>query len=172
MIKHSYERTVTDNDYSKIPEIYNSIWSYFYSNKINEPSVPLTFDNLDKKFKVIANDNYLVFDIEPEYKLSNWIYLVFPTLFLFAFLLPLLNSDEETPIYVWVLIVISSIIILGIFLYEYKRPKKEYIFDRMNGVITFPDFAWKKITQCLLKKLCGLHILKETLKEEVPTSQN
>ncbi|WP_025743130.1 hypothetical protein [Aquimarina pacifica] len=142
-MKHNYKRTITDTDYTKIPEKYNSTFNYIYSDGIRKFTLPLTFNNVDKKNVIIANDNYLIFNIEREYKLLAWFYPIFPGLLLLAFLLPLFNVEEETPFYAWVWIFTFSTIIIGILVYQYKRPKKEYIFDRLNGVITFPDYAWK-----------------------------
>lgn len=155
MIKHNYQRTITHTDYSKIPEVYNSIYSYFYSDRINEFSVPLTFDNLDKKNVIIANDNCLVFNIESEYKSMGWFYPVIPSIFLLTSIITYIN-EKNIPFFVWFVVITCSIINIGILVCEHKRPIKEYIFDRINGTITFPDLYWKENNTMPFEKVMWL----------------
>jgi len=117
------------NDYSEI------------SSYINNSNVNLDL-NYIKLSKIELSEDYMVIPVYDQF--ADFFSVGFAFLFLMALLIPSLGikDNDSIPLIVFIIIFILMAFIIFNVVYFFTRPKKELIFDRKNGLITFPDYRW------------------------------
>lgn len=141
-----FEREITDIDYSKIPERIKPKFNNIKGLRIGITNLKIDFDNLNKDNLVYADDNYLVFYFDKDYKFNFLFNTVFTIGFFLCFFLPVIFSSpkEKTPFFFLLAIfALGSIIFWQIYTY-FTAAKKEFVLNRKKGTITFPDRFHKK----------------------------
>ena len=97
----------------------------------------------DGPFFDMVNDNFLIFDISTKSAIF-WIGILFIITNVLALFLGIFNGRTiEFGKYLWFFLG-SSLFIL----YSYKGPEQKVVFDRLNGIVSFPNsfFPWHTIT--------------------------
>ncbi len=136
-----YNREVTDVDYQNVKENNDPLKYNIISVYIEKLRLNISFDNLNTRNILCLNQDFLVFDVEKEYREQFWFYFGFT---LFAFLLsltPLLakKTNEEIPLLIWSFYFVMISLLIGQIYFFCRMPKKEFIFNRNHGLLTFPD---------------------------------
>lgn len=146
----SYYRELNVIDYSSILEKNKSLHLVMNraNNYISELVFDIDFNEIKKQKILLANDEFLVFDIERKSK-RTYSLVILPLLFflsIFSYLIYLNESSTpKTLFYILSFGLLFAIILIVI--YIFFAPKKELIFDRQNGLITFPNmFIQKNVT--------------------------
>lgn len=118
------------------------------NNYISELVFDIDFNEIEEQKILFANDEYLVFDIEKKSKKTYSLAILPLLFFLFIFSYLIYLDEPFTPKILFFILSFGLFLsIILIVIYIIFAPQKELIFDRKNGLITFPNmFIQKNIT--------------------------
>ena len=154
-MEHSYKRNITHNDYSLIKKKYQGVHQIMFSNKIDKSILSVNFNQFDKQETLCVNENYLVFKLSENKLLFFWAlsFILFTGPVALSLYELIFSRQEGEKNIFYLVILICFILFFSILFYFLKRPKKELIFDRNKGLLTFPDFMNKPNNTMLFKNV-------------------
>ncbi len=157
----TFYRKLNTVDYSLIRKKHKSLHLFTHQadNFIAESVFNIDFNEIENQDILFANDEFLVFDIEKKSRLMYSL-AVLPLLSIFSYLI-YLDEPLDPKILFYILSFGLFTAIISIAIYVIFAPKKELIFDRKNGLITFPNIYIQKNITMPFKNVMWDHFTKQ-----------
>ena len=152
--KHPYKRKVTHTEYKHgDKETKKGGWSRMLQHHITDNKHKLSVNAIAPKAAIQkADDRFMQINADTDV-LPIWVGGTFLFLFLSFLFIELKFSEEETH---WGYIVAMIFFLTGFIffvIYYFTKPTKEFIWNREDGLVTFPGFMWRDNITMPIKKV-------------------
>jgi len=140
MVEKGYKRKVTHEKYDRQKPRKKSKWNGLLDKHIHEKFDEISIEEVQKEpeFYYKLDDEYFAMNVA-----HSMGPIVIGCFALFGLLLFVFTVSEHDSTFFIVISTCLLLIILCI-IYYFTMPKKEKIFNRKDGLVTFPGFMWNK----------------------------
>ncbi|QXP53225.1 hypothetical protein [Cellulophaga sp. HaHa_2_1] len=133
----------------------NDYWAGYMPFKITEKPIDYKDKYVGEKEDIIFLNNSYIVSKDPQH--------IFPlifggiTLFIALYFLSILYFSDIWSISNTIILIICTSSVIFFTIYYFTMPLKQVIFDRYNGLITFPGFLWNRPITMKFESIRMLH---------------
>ncbi len=150
-----YKRKITHTEYRhRDKKTKKGGWSRMLHHHISDNKVKLSYKAIDPKaaFRK-ANDKYMKISTDANVT-PIWLGGTFLLMFIGSIYAAVVGNDRDTlGTWYYLLLTFFFLVFLFFLVYYFTMPKKEFIWNREDGLVTFPGFMWRPNITMPLEKV-------------------